>query len=299
MVTSNMPAAEVEIDEALVRALLIDQHLDLAGLAITSLGSGWNNAIFRLGEQYTIRLPRRALAAVLIEQEQRWLPSLAPELPLPVSAPLRTGRAALGYPWTWSIGPWFPGAMAAVCPPPDSELAAAVTMAEFLRALHRPAPWDAPANPYRGVPLAERDVVTRDRIRHLGDTIDGPRVLAVWESAVAAPRWSGPPLWLHGDLHPANVLVNNGRISAVIDFGDMTAGDPATDLAVAWMMFSPTARLVFRAASAPIEAATWTRARGSALAHSLACLANSADNRTIADMGDRTLRAVLSDPTLR
>lgn len=98
MVTSNMPAAEVEIDEALVRALLIDQHLDLAGLAITSLGSGWDNAMFRLGEQYTIRLPRRALAAVLIEHEQRWLPSLAPELPLPVSAPLRTGRAALGYP---------------------------------------------------------------------------------------------------------------------------------------------------------------------------------------------------------
>lgn len=294
----NMPAAEVEIDEELVRGLLREQHPDLAGRSLRLLANGWDNVLFRLGEDLTVRLPRRELSVACLVNEQRWLPVLAPRLPLPTPAAVRIGRPSTLFPWPWTVGPWLPGTVAARTPP-DDPFDAAETLGAFLVALHRPAPPDAPHSPYRGVPLADRDPVTRERIGLLAAVIDGPAVSAAWDAALAVAPFDAPKRWVHGDLHPANVLVDHGRLSAVIDFGDITGGDPATDLMSAWMFFGPDARAVFRAAAggpAPIDDDTWDRARGWALMHALACLASSADNAMMSAMAQRTLAAVLADP---
>lgn len=290
-----MPAAEVDIDADLVRALLRDQHPDLADLELREVAFGWDNVVFRLGDDLAVRIPRRHLAATLIEHEQRWLPVLAPTLPLPVPAPVRIGRPALGYPWSWSVVPWMTGGEAATNPPADP-YAAATTLGTFLRALHRPAPDDAPRNPYRGIPLAERHDLTVAAIAALAGSVDTAVVRARWDELVGTPPWTGPPLWLHGDLHPANLLVRDGRLAGVIDFGDLTSGDPATDLMVAWALLPRDAHAAFRAAAGDVDAATWRRARGWALAHAVACLASSADNPIIAGIGRRGLTAVLADP---
>jgi aminoglycoside phosphotransferase (APT) family kinase protein len=174
-------------------------------------------------------------------------------------------------------------------------LGAAVQLGAFLAALHRPAPPDAPANPYRGVPLADRAQATQERIDQMSETIDAPAVQRCWDELAATPGWSGPPLWLHGDLHPMNVLVQEGRVSAVIDFGDVTAGDPATDLSIAWMLLAPAARVTFRKAVGGVDDDTWHRARGWAVSLALAYLASSADSPTLARVGRETLAAALDD----
>ncbi len=289
-----MPEAEVAVDVVLVRALLEDQHPDLAAFEVSEPLFGWDNVMFRLGKELLVRLPRRAQAAALIEHEQRWLPVLAPALPLPIPAPVRVGRGACGFPWSWSVCPWLPGARAATHPPADMSDAARA-LGEFLRALHRPAPADAPSNPHRGVPLADRGELLHARVAQLGAEIDRPAVVALWERLVRAPAWSGAPVWLHGDLHPANVLVDRGRVSAVIDFGDITAGDPATDLAIAWMLLPRDARAGLRAAAGDVDDATWARARGWALALAVAILSSSADNPVMHGVGRRTLEAVLRE----
>lgn len=293
-----MPAAEVEVSEDLVRRLVADQHPDLAGLPVRMLANGWDNVQLRLGEALVVRLPRREMAAVLVEHEQRWLPELRPRLPLPVPAPVRVGRPALGYPWSWSIVPYLPGQVAFLSPPTDLH-DAAVRLGGFLGALHTAAPSEAPANPVRGVPLADRAASTTQNLQVLGDLVDQGRVRRAWASAIAVPRWHGPPAWVHGDLHPANLLVHDGVLSGVLDFGDVTAGDPATDLAVAWMLLPPAHHEAFRSAygdagGAGVDGDTWARARGWALTLSVAFLANSADNPLIAGIGRSTLRAALT-----
>jgi aminoglycoside phosphotransferase (APT) family kinase protein len=287
------PPAEVDVNEALVRALLAAQHPDLADLALTPLASGWDNAIFRLGDELTVRLPRRQLAAVLVEHEQRWLPELALRLPLPIPVAVRDGKPAESYPWAWSVCPWFPGAVAAATPIEDDE-AGALVLGEFVRAMHQPAPPDAPDNPFRGVPLVERDEVMRERVDQLGDLLDRDKVINCWEESLAVPPWSGPPLWLHGDLHPFNLLVDHGRLSAVIDFGDLTSGDPATDLAVAWMLFPADLRTTFRRASGDVDDDTWARARGWALSLGVAYIAHSADDSMFATLARRTINAAMA-----
>ena len=294
MPADSMPTADVVIDERLVRALLEEQHADLAGLALTDPVYGWDNVMFRLGPDLLVRLPRRLMSASLVLHEQRWLPELAPRLPLPIPAPVRLGRPGCGFPWAWSVCPWLPGEPAATRAPRDAD-AAAHTLGVFLEALHRPAPADAPANPFRGVPLAHRDDVMRERVEQLTDELDRSAVLALWDESLQVPDWDGAPLWLHGDLHPANVLVHAGRLSAVIDFGDITAGDPATDLSVAWMMFDASQRPFLRAAAGQRDDDTWARARGWALALSVAILSGSADNPLMARVARRTLDAALSD----
>jgi aminoglycoside phosphotransferase (APT) family kinase protein len=294
----NMPAAEVAIDVSLVRALLREQHADLASLELVDEGSGWDNALFRLGDDLGVRLPRRGAAAALIEQEQRWLPELGPRLPLPTPVPLRIGRPGCGFPWAWSIVPWLAGHNAVRATLGDAALAA-VQLGAFLSELHRPVPSDAPRNPVRGVPLSHRSEVVHNRVRQLDGLVDSAAVLTSWDDAVRTPTWSGPPLWIHGDLHPANLLVSDGRISAVIDFGDLTAGDPATDLSVAWMLLPPPARTIFRASARgsgdAIDEDTWRRARGWALALGLAYLAHSRDNDVMGTLGRATIDAVLRE----
>jgi len=298
MPTKSAPASEVTIDCSLVRGLLQEQHADLAHLTLVKIGEGWDNQLYRLGDDLIVRLPRRAAAAVLIEHEQRWLPQLAPRLPLRIPHPLRTGRPGCGFPWSWSITPWVAGQSAAIAPPADAE-AAARALAEFLRALHQPAPGDAPRNAWRGVPLSDRTARLHEHVVALEAVIDPGVVLGLWDSIVATPPWSGPPLWIHGDLHPGNILVSEGRLSAVIDFGDLTAGDPATDLSVAWMLLPRPARMAFGALTcAPrgwLDDHTWNRARGWALALGLAFLANSSGDVIMSAIGHAALSSVLDD----
>ena len=293
MPTGAMPAAEVQVEEPLVRALLDDQHPDLVRLPLRRFANGWDNVSFRLGDELVVRLPRREAAARLVEHEQRWLPQLASRLPLPVPVPVRTGRPALGYPWSWSVCRWLDGEPAASSPLRDGS-AAALELGAFLAALHRPAPHDAPANPFRGVPLADGDATVRDRLGQLADVVDTEPLVAAWDAALTQPPWSGPPLWLHGDLHPLNVLVADGRVAGVIDFGDITAGDPATDLAVAWMLLPAPDRDVFRGVCG-VDDATWARARGWALLLGLAYLAASSGAAELERVGRLTLRAVLDE----
>ena len=294
-----MPAAEVDVSIALLGRLLAAQHPDLAGLPSTVLANGWDNVIFRLGDDLLARLPRRAMAAALAAHELRWLPVLAPELPLPVPVPLRAGAPGPGYPWQWSIVPYLPGEPAADHPPADP-LAAAAALAGFLTALHRPAPPDAPANPVRGIPLARRAESFAANLAAVGPIADRAAVLQVWTDALAAPVFDQPPVWLHGDMHPANILVYQGRVSAVIDFGDLTSGDPASDLAVAWMLLPEKVRPVFwdqyrSGVPTVLDAGLWARAKGWALALGLVFLAHSADNPQLLAVGERTLREVLAD----
>jgi aminoglycoside phosphotransferase (APT) family kinase protein len=236
----NMPAgkpdAEVDVTETLVRRLLSDQHADLAQLPLSLLDSGWDNVIYRLGDALTVRVPRRQMAAEFIANELTWLPVLAPALPIPVPAPERLGTPTDYYPWRWGVLPYFQGECADVRPPIRGE---ARRFADFLLALHRPAPDDAPKNPVRGVPIRVREPNTRERMTRLKDATGllTPVVMSLWEAALDAPDAS-ESRWLHGDLHSQNVLVRgDGSISAVIDWGDVNGGDVATDLAGIWALF--------------------------------------------------------------
>ena len=299
----NMPVAEVEVTPDLVLRLLVTQHPDLADLPLTPLAEGWDNVMLRLGDDLVVRLPRRAAAAPLLENEQKWLPVIAPGLPLPIPVPVRVGVPGEGYPWAWSVLPHLPGMAAATTPPSDPQDAAAA-LGAFLGALHAPAPQDHPVNRVRGVPLAHRDAILRDTLDHLDGDVDGiadtDTVLRLWSDSLETPVWDGPPVWLHGDLHPGNLLVHEGRLSGVVDFGDITAGDPATDLSVAWMLLPRNADDAFRGAYAArsgrsVDDATWRRAWGWALALSVVFVGHSVDNPMIACIGRRTLQAVLAD----
>lgn len=277
MVAPTGPDAEVDIDEALVGELLRRQLPHLASLPLRLVANGWDNAMVRLGADLVVRLPRRRAAAELVEHEQRWLPVVAPGLPLPLPVPVHVGAPDDElYPWSWSVLPWLDGTVASTV---DAArvVEAAESLAGFLRALHVPAPADAPANPVRGVPL-ER---ARERVAARLEVIGRLDLLPVWHGLVDTPPWTGAPVWVHGDLHPGNLLVASGRLAAVIDFGDVTAGDPATDLVSAWMWMTETQRRAFHAS---LDVAEQTRRRGAgwALAISTAVLAGGGDDALVA-----------------
>jgi aminoglycoside phosphotransferase (APT) family kinase protein len=303
---NRMPAAEVEVSADLVRRLLADQHPDLARLPVEFLANGWDNELYRVGDGLVARLPRRAVGAEIIKNEQRWLPGLAQSLPLPVPYPERTGKPAHGYPFSWSVVPYLPGVPAAEARSFDPAAAAAV-VGGFLGALHVPAPADAPANPFRGVPLAERAGSFAANLALLTgqadqDEVDWDAVLRGWDAALAASSYDGPPVWLHGDLHPGNVLVHHGQVSGVIDFGDITSGDPATDLSVAWMLIPLGCHASFWSAyqaaggaGGRVSDALRARARGWALNLAIVFLAHSEDNPVLLEIGHRTISTVLAD----
>jgi len=289
------------IDESLVRDLLIDQHADLAGLPISPATSGWDNAVFRLGDRLSVRLPRRLEAVPLIAHEQRWLPELEAHLPLPIPVPLRVGVEGCGYPWPWSVCPWLPGEPASGTPPVDPRQTAR-RLGAFIGALHQPAPPDAPVNPHRGTPLARRAVRFHEALESVGRStrrLPDARVDQIrtrWEELVSTPAHTEAPVWLHGDLHPANLLVHRGELCAVIDFGDVTSGDPATDLAVGWMLLDGPSRVELRRAVGTVDDDTWRRAEAWALALALAYLDGSPDGSPMVDVALRTLAAVLDEP---
>jgi aminoglycoside phosphotransferase (APT) family kinase protein len=289
-----MPAAEVEVTVELVGLLLADQRPDLADLDISALASGWDNFTFLLGSELVARFPRRQVAVELIANEARWLPEVAARLPLPVPYPVFVGEPGRGYPWIWYLAGLLPGEPAA--PGLDLDLeGCAADLGGFLRALHHPAPPGAPVNLVRGVPLAKRDRATRERLELLSEWIDTEAALDRWATALAVPIYDGGPVWIHGDLHPNNLLVLDGLISGVVDFGDITSGDPATDLAVAWMLFPERQRRRFRDAYGKGDDASWERARGWALSLASAHLAHSADNARMGEIGLVTMERVLTD----
>jgi aminoglycoside phosphotransferase (APT) family kinase protein len=293
----SKPASDIEIDAALVRALLHEQHPDLAELPLLPIDSGWDNAIFRLGESLVVRMPRRIAVTKLIEHEQRWLPQLAPLLPIPVPAPVRFGTPAQNYPWPWSIMPWITGRNADLCEPRADQ---AERLAAFLSALHRPAPADAPANPYRGVPLHERAEHIVERIHRLEQqtTLLNADIVRIYEDAISAPI-DVEPTWLHGDLHAGNLLVDDdGVISGLIDWGDMTGGDRATDLATLWMNLGDrTARENAMRACNGVSEATWRRAKGWAVFFGVTLgTSGLAGDARHAVMARRTLERIVDGP---
>ncbi|MBD2111557.1 MULTISPECIES: aminoglycoside phosphotransferase family protein [Cyanophyceae] len=289
---AKTPDAEVFIDDVLVRRLLHDQHPDLAHLDIVLVDSGWDNAMFRLGDCLAVRLPRRQIAAALVEHEQTWLPRLAAQLSIAVPTPYRLGVPALGYPWRWSVLPWLSGRPADLEPPHPRQ---ASRFGKFLRALHTPAPTNAPKNPFRGVPLKERAAAIAERLARLETKTDliTPTLKVLWQSALNAPI-DTPPSWLHGDLHPRNILVENGVLTGIIDWGDITSGDRATDLAAVWMLFEDgMARRRAIAAYGPVSKATLRRALGWAIFFGVVLLDTGlVEHPRHAAIGEKTLRRI-------
>lgn len=271
-----MSHTEIEITAELVRDLLHDQHPDLAERPVQLGARGWDNQVWRLGDDLAVRLPWATQSAdALLRKEHAWLPGLAPNLPLPVPVPQRLGEPSERFPRPWIVTTWVPGSPADR-DPVTRGAEAADTLAAFLTALHRPAPDGAPAGRDRGGALADHAGGLAKQLAsavEMGLVPAPDAVRAVWEDAVAAPRWAGPPVWLHGDLHPANVLTADGTICGVIDFGDLCAGDPACDLAAAWILLPDGAADRFHAAYRPTpDAATLRRARGWAVGRALSGL---------------------------
>jgi aminoglycoside phosphotransferase (APT) family kinase protein len=287
------PPAEVEIDAGLVRRLLAAQFPRWAGLPVREVpGAGWDNVIYRLGADLAVRLPRRLIGAEQVGKQHRWLPALAGRLPLAIPVLAGRGVPGEGYPWRWSVTSWLPGEIAAQGRGVDLPTAAA-RLAGFIAALRAVDLAGEPVSEFRR-DLASRDRPVADAIGALGDVPHREAVLRAWRRARAAPAWDGPPVWMHGDLHPANLLITDGQLSGVIDFGLLGAGDPAVDLMVAWTFLSAPARQAFRAAL-PADDATWERGRGWALDLGLRCAAYSADNPLLGEIGRYTVGQVLTE----
>jgi aminoglycoside phosphotransferase (APT) family kinase protein len=255
------------IDEGLVRRLLSDQFPQWTGLHVRPIEpGGWDNKTFRLGDRMIVRLPRAADYAAQVEKEHRWLPRLAPSLPYRIPEPLAIGQPGSGYPWKWSVYRWIEGESAA--PERIADLTAfACSVARFLVALQRTecanGPLPGPHNFHRGGPLAIYDAETRQAIAVLESKIDVRTAIAVWDEALES-SWSRSPVWVHGDVSAGNLLLQEGRLSAVIDFGMLGVGDPACDLSIAWTLFSGKSRETFRAVLR-YDSGTWARGRGWAL----------------------------------
>jgi aminoglycoside phosphotransferase (APT) family kinase protein len=285
---------ELDIDTGLVRRLLAAQFPRWAELAVQPVTSaGTVNALYRLGDDMAVRLPRVEWAVMDVDRERHWLPRLAPLLPVAIPVVLGKGVPAEGYPWPWSVYRWLDGENPTIERVADPALLAA-DLAAFVVALHRIRPADGPPA-YRGVPLATQDGATRAAIGQLQGVIDTGAASVAWDAALRAPEWPGPPVWVHADLMPGNLLVRGGRLSAVIDFGTVGVGDPACDLVVAWYLLPAGAREVFRAIVG-VDEATWARGRGWALSMALVQLPYYQDtNPLIAADARRAIGAVLSE----
>ncbi len=298
MPSGDTPATKMDINVSLVGQLVTAQFPQWADLPIKPVEfDEWDNRTFRLGEDMSVRLPSAEWYSRQAEKEQRWLPRLAPLLPLPIPAPLAMGVPADGYPWHWSVYRWLEGESATIERIDDLHRFA-TTLARFLAALQQIDPAGGPPpgqhNFFRGGPLATYDTETRDVIAVLHGKIDGDAVTAVWEAALKA-TWHGTPVWLHGDVCAANLLVRRGRLSAVIDFGCSGVSDPACDLTIAWTLFSGESREAFCAAL-PVDGATWARGRGWALWKGLITLAEHVNTNPLeAGKARRVIDEVLAD----
>jgi aminoglycoside phosphotransferase (APT) family kinase protein len=268
---------EIETDAALVRRLLAAQFPQWADLPVTPVElDGWDNTTFRLGDELAVRLPSADRYVPQVDKEHRWLPILAPQLPFPIPEPVARGAPGHGFLRHWSVYRWLPGEQATVERMDDLERLA-TDLAGFLAALHRidsaGAPAPGPHNFFRGGPVDTYDSETREAISELAGEIDTAAATEVWQEALAA-TWHGPTVWVHGDVTPSNLLVVDGRLSAVIDFGCSAVGDPACDLTIAWTFFFGDNRDAFRG-GLRLDDRTWARARGWALWKALITLAET------------------------
>ena len=237
--TNKTPPADLFVDIELIRRLIYEQCPEYSGKSIQIVGAGWDNYIYRLGNDLALRLPRRKEAIGLIQHEQRWLPKIQKLIDIPIPAPVFKGKASEYYNSIWSIIPWFEGRTANLEKLDASEL---LRLVENLRRLHIPATDDAPDNPLRGVPLIQRKEVVEERLEILSHKTEliTSEVYEIWNNALDA-EVHVEERWIHGDLHSRNIIVNNGKITALIDWGDMTIGDVATDLACLWMLIDDNA----------------------------------------------------------
>jgi aminoglycoside phosphotransferase (APT) family kinase protein len=270
-----MHADEVAIDSHLVSRLIISQFAQWADLTVVPVSCrGTDNALYRVGGDMVVRLPRRETNTKQLEKECRWLPKLSPLLPLAVPVPLAIGEPAEGYPFNWAVYEWLQGEPATSGTIDMAQ--AAIDLAMFIFALQRADSTNGPPpgehNAWRGVPLEVRDGETRSAIASLGSAIDADAVTAVWKEALSARDWERAGVWIHGDLDSRNLLAQNCRLTAVIDFGCLGVGDPACDIMVAWKIFSATSRDTFLTALS-IDEATRARARGWVLSQALIALA--------------------------
>jgi aminoglycoside phosphotransferase (APT) family kinase protein len=275
MPSGRMHADEVDTDVPVVGRLLAAQFPQWAGLPIDPVSvRGTDNTLYRLGDDKVVRLPRTERTGVALEKERLWLPRLAPFLPLAVPIPLAEGAPDAGYPFEWSVYRWLKGENATTERVADLRQLA-TDLAQFITALQRIDPTDGPSpgehNVFRGEPLAARDAGTRAAIVALRGEIDVDAVSAAWESDLRSPGWEQPPVWIHGDLDSRNMLVEGGRLSAVIDWGCLGVGDPACDVMVAWKVLTADTRDLFRTALS-VDESTWARARGWALSQALVAL---------------------------
>jgi aminoglycoside phosphotransferase (APT) family kinase protein len=299
MSMSRMHADEVDIDRALVAQLVATQFPQWADLTLAPVESaGTDNALFRLGDDMVVRLPRIPDAVAQVDKEHEWLPRLAPQLPLAIPVPLGKGAPTEGYPWPWSVYAWLEGENATVEHVAEPHQMA-LQLARFVAALQRIDASDGPPadkhNFFRGVPLAARDAPTRRALAELDGTIDTNAAAAAWDGGLEASPWQGPGVWLHGDLQSGNLLTSDGRISAVIDFGALGVGDPACDLMVAWNLLDADTRATFRA-SLDVDDATWARGRGWALSVGLIALPYyRTSNPVLAGISRRAISEVLAD----
>jgi aminoglycoside phosphotransferase (APT) family kinase protein len=287
----KMHDGEVDIDAGLVGRLVAAQFPGLGGLPVRAVQStGTVNAIYRLGDHLYARLPR--LPSWALERECQWLPKLAPRLSLRVPEPVAQGRPADGYPLSWAIYRWIDGQPYADELVGD-ERRAAGDLARFVSELRQVPAAGAPRTGRR--PLRELDDGTRTAIESAGDVIDRHEALAAWERALTAPAWDGTPTWIHTDLLRPNLLVTDGCLSAVIDFGGVGAGDPAADVIAAWSVFGPAGREAFRDAL-DVDDGTWNRARGYAL-HQAALIIPyyAVTNPGFVTPAKRTVEEVLAD----
>jgi aminoglycoside phosphotransferase (APT) family kinase protein len=298
MTDTQMDVPHLVIDETLVRSLVDAQFPQWSQLPIRPVtAGGWNNKTFHLGESMLVRLPSAAGYAAQVKKEQRWLPILAPLLPLPIPTPLALGAPAKGYPWPWSIYGWLKGDVA--LPDRIDDLRDFATrLGQFLVALQRidttGGPRPGPHNFYRGGSLQTYDAQTQQAIAMLNGKIDTAAATEVWDTALVA-TWQGLPVWVHGDVSLGNLLVLDGSLSAVIDFGILGVGDPACDLAIAWTLFKGDSREAFRAALS-FDAGTWARGRGWTLWKALIIAAGlSSSNAIEATQPWRIIDEILAD----
>jgi aminoglycoside phosphotransferase (APT) family kinase protein len=292
----KMNPDEIDIDRPTVIRLIAKQFPQWAGLAITEVPSaGTDNAIYRLGDDMAVRLPRLPERVANLIKEQRWLPQLAPLLPLAIPLPLAQGVPGEGFPFPWSVYRWLGGENLADDPNIDLP-GVAVQLGRFVAALQR---IDAAGGPpsFRGGPVSALDDHVRTQIRELAadGTVNARLATAAWETAMTAPAWQGQPRWIHADLHPMNLLVHDGRLSAIIDFGALGVGDPAVDMLPAWISLTPQTRDLFHA-EVNADDATWARGRGWALVLGLGALHQYRVTKPVlAAIGKRAIAQVIAD----
>jgi len=296
---NRIHADQIVTDEVLVRRLLADQFPQWADLPVIAVPtSGTENAMYRLGDEMGVRLPYRPVKDDQLEKLDRWLPRLAPHLPLSIPETLARGAPSKEYPVAWSIVRWLDGEEVTLERLHDP-VGAARTLAQFVRALIAIDVTGGPApgthNFWRGVPLAARDEMTRRSISNSKDLVDTEAVTRAWEHDLASPVWDAPPTWLHGDLVPDNMLLNDRRLSAVIDWGGLGVGDPATEFLPAWNLFRGASRDAYREALR-LDDATWARGRGLALSTSIVALPYYNNTLPVrAERATQVIREVLAD----